>query len=101
MKVLIISLALAAFLAAASSAGEYDASYCHDPVELLKWEQMLNNDPDSEHLAAIHALWIGLCVKVEAKQLTTNQANKLFDLFRDALVEQIEQQQSESSGKKS
>mgnify|MGYP005856998847 CR=1 FL=1 len=101
MKSLIISLVLAACLAATVTADEYDASYCHDPVELQKWEQMLSNDPDSEPLAAIHALWIGLCVKVEAKQLTTNQANRLFDRFRDALVEQVKQQQSESKGKKS
>ena len=81
MKSLIISLALVICLEATAIADEYDTSYCHDPVELQKWEQMLINDPDSEPLAAIHALRIGLCVKVEAKQLTTNQANRLFDRF--------------------
>ena len=102
MKSLIISLALLVVcLAATVAAGEYNTSYCHDPVELQRWNDLRAENPDSEFLTAIHALWIGLCVKVEAMQLTTNQANQLFELFREALIEQIEQQQLESKGKKS
>ena len=50
---------------------------------------MLTNEP----LTAIHAFWIGLCVKVEARRLTTMQANRLFERFRDTLIEEIQQQQ--------
>jgi len=99
MKTLIFCLLLTIVFPLFCIADEYDAEYCHDPVELQKWEQMLSNDPDSEPLAAIHALWIGLCVKVEARQLTTIQANRLFERFRDALIEQIKQQESLSDGK--
>ncbi|MFO7767193.1 MAG: hypothetical protein R6V33_12240 [Pelovirga sp.] len=80
-------------------ANEYNTEYCHDAAELQKWEQMLTNNPDSQSLAAIHALWIGLCVKVEARQLTTIQANQLFERFRKALIEQIKQQEPSAEGK--
>lgn len=74
-------------------ADTYNTDYCYDPAQLRQWENMLKDNPDSESLAAIHALWIGLCVKVEAQQLTTSQANRIFDHFRDALIDQIRQQE--------
>ena len=100
MKATIPALLLVLFSVSSTGAGEYNTDYCHDQVELQKWEQMLTNDPDSEPLAAIHALWIGLCVKVEARQLTTMQANRLFERFRDALIEQIQQQDPSPDGKR-
>jgi hypothetical protein len=94
MKALIFCLLLTIFIPSFCIAYEYNMDYCHDPAELRKWDQMLTKNPDSEPLAAIHALWIGLCAKVEARQLTTMQANQLFERFRDALIEQIKQQES-------
>ena len=102
MKAIIPVFLLVLFSISSAAASEYNTDYCHDPVELQKWEQMLTSDPDSDPLAAIHALWIGLCVKVEARQLTTLKANKLFEQFRDALVEQVRQQrQPDPLGEKS
>jgi len=92
MKIISTILLLVVCLAGTTIAAEYDTSYCHDPAELQKWEQMLTNNPDSEPLAAIHALWIGLCVKVEARQLTTIQANRIFERFRNGLLDLIQQQ---------
>ncbi len=92
MKAILPALLLVIFSISSTVAGDYNTDYCHDPVELQKWEQMLSNDPGSEPLAAIHALWIGLCVKVEKRHLTTTQANRIFERFREALIEQIQSQ---------
>ncbi|HMB16391.1 MAG TPA: hypothetical protein VKN62_08745 [Pelovirga sp.] len=99
MKTLIFYLLLTIFFPSFCLADDYNTDYCHDPVELHKWEQMLSNDPESEALAVIHALWIGLCVKVETRQLTTMQANRLFERFRDTLIEQIRPQKPSPDGK--
>lgn len=99
MKTLMFCLLLMLVFASLSIANEYNTDYCHDPVELQKWEQLLSSNPDSGPLAAIHALWIGLCVKVEARQLTTMQANQLFERFRDALIEQVKQQEPSADEK--
>lgn len=99
MKVIIPALLLVLFSISSVMANEYNTEYCHDPVELQKWEQLLSSNPDSGPLAAIHALWIGLCVKVEARQLTTMQANQLFERFRDALIEQVKQQEPSADEK--
>lgn len=101
MKLPIISLVFFLCFAAHAAADEYNTKYCQDPVELQKWDKILSNNPGSEPIAAVHALWIGLCVKVKAKQITTNQANRIFEQFRDAMVEQFQQQKPDLNGKKS
>jgi len=100
MKILIFCLFLTIFFPSFCIANEYNTDYCHDPAELLKWEQLLTDNPASEPVAAIHALWIGLCVKVDARQLTTTQANHIFERFRNGLIEQIQQQKNAPDGKK-
>ncbi len=100
MKIIFPALLLVLFSISSAVASKYNTDYCRDPAELQKWEMMLTNDPDSEPLAAIHALWIGLCAKVEARQLTTMQANRLFERFRDALIEQIRHQDPSPDGKR-
>ena len=100
MKIISTSLLFVVYLAGTTIAAEYDSNYCQDPVERQKWEQMLTDNPDSEPLAAIHALWIGLCLKVEARQLTTIQANRIFERFRDGLIEQIQQREGAPEGKR-
>ena len=84
MMILIVCL-LCPILAGA--ADKYDSKYCKDPVELQKWANMLEKDPDSDVLAAIHALWIGLCPKVEAHNITTQRANKIFEDFKWGIIE--------------
>ena len=50
-----------------SATDEYDNGYCcKDPAELQKQASLLAENPDSNIVAALHSIWIGLCVKVEA-----------------------------------
>ena len=53
-SIILIVCLLCPILAGASD--EYDNGYCKDPVELQKWSEMLEKNPDSDALAAIHAL---------------------------------------------
>lgn len=89
MKIIILLFCL--FLPTfALAADEYDNGYCKDPIELQKWADMLEKDPGSDALAAIHALWIGLCAKVEAHNITTVRANKIFEDFKWGVIESIQ-----------
>ena len=47
----------------------YDNGYCKDPVELQKWSNLLAENPDSDTVVTLHALWIGLCTKVVAHHM--------------------------------
>lgn len=53
-------------------------------VELQKWADMLEKDPNSD------ALWIGLCAKVEAHNITTQRANEIFEDFKWGIIESIQ-----------
>jgi hypothetical protein len=83
-----VALLFALSFPAATLAGqdEYDNQYCHDPAEIAKWEKMLAEAPGDTGLHALHALWVGLCLKVEYRQLTTSQANMIFDHAREAII---------------
>jgi hypothetical protein len=54
---------------------------------------MLAENPDSDIVAALHSIWIGLCVKVEAHSLTTERANKIFEDSRWGIIESIKAQE--------
>ena len=93
--ILIIILLLPTF---ALAADPYDNKYCHDPAELQRWANILAENPDSDAVAALHAMWIGLCVKVEAHNITTNRAQTIFEKFKSGIIESIKSQE-EKSGK--
>ena len=95
MKIIILLLCLLLPNPAFAS-NVYDNDYCKDPVELQKWANLIVKNPDSDAIVALHAMWIGLCVKVEAHNLTTVRANKIFDDLRAALIEEIEVQEDQS-----
>jgi hypothetical protein len=99
MKIAILLFCLfLPFVAIASD--DYDNGYCKDPVELQKWADMLEKNPDDDVVAALHALWIGLCVKVEAHTLTTERANMIFEDFRwGIIIESIEAEEDENQKK--
>ena len=74
----------------AGAADKYDSSYCKDPVELKKWANMQEQNPDSDAIAAFHALWIGLCAKVEAHNITTERAQTIFEDFKWGIIDSIQ-----------
>ena len=86
MKALILLIILLLPIFAIAS-DEYDSKYCKDPVELQKWANMLAENPGSDVVDALHGLWIGLCLKVEAHTLTTQRANKIFEDFKWGIIE--------------
>lgn len=65
---------------------EYDNRYCRDKVELEKWQGIIENHASNDDVHGLHALWIGLCMKVELRQITVNRANEIFERARTDVV---------------
>ena len=95
MKILLLVLLLMVPILA-NAADDYDNGYCKDPVELQKWANMLEESPNDDVVAALHALWVGLCVKVEVRNITTQRANKIFEDFRWGIIEAIQAEEETS-----
>ena len=68
---------------------EYNNAYCHDPDEIARWQRIIKNNAGNDEVQALHALWLGLCVKVEYRQITVNRANEIFEKARTELVKKF------------
>ncbi len=66
---------------------EYNNEYCRDPEEIARWQRILEDNRGNDNVQALHALWLGLCVKVEPRQLTVDRANEIFEKARTAVME--------------
>ena len=81
----IISLVLILFLASQFAVAK--ENYCTDPESWKEWEALVRKYPNDLDLHYLHALRIGLCVKVERGELTVEQATHIFERARDAIIE--------------
>jgi hypothetical protein len=62
----------------------YDTSYCHDKHDLAIWNKFATS-PNLK-VQALHALFLGLCIKVEHHDLTTDQAQLIFETSKKRLL---------------
>jgi len=78
-------------------AQEGDSNNCHDPAAWTDWQERVNTHPDDQEVQVLHALWMGLCFKVEAGDIALDDAITIFENARHTL---IQKRQEENQGKK-
>lgn len=61
--------------------------YCSDPESWGEWEELIEKYPNDSDVQALHALRIGLCLKVERGDLTVEQGTDIFEKARKAILE--------------
>lgn len=76
-------------------AEEKDQNNCHDPSAWSDWEERSANNQGDVELQTLHALWMGLCAKIERGDLAFDQATSIFERARDALIQQRQTQRKE------
>jgi hypothetical protein len=76
-------------------ADEKEKNNCHDLSAWQDWEERTAKNPDDVELQTLHALWMGLCVKVEQGAIEFDQATVIFERARDALIQQRREQRHE------
>ncbi len=95
LTIIILGFALSAFsnlvVASEKPNPEYNNDYCYDVGELEKWQKIIEKSPNDDNVQTLHALWIGLCQKVEQRQLTVDRANRIFERARQAVIKSIPQ----------
>jgi len=53
--------------------------FCNDPKTWEHFSSIIEAKPDDIPLQILHALKIGLCVKIQDNSITTNEAIQLFN----------------------
>ena len=76
----------------AADTEDKEVNHCHDPQAWVRWNQTVAKNPDDMELQFLHALWLGLCLKVERQELSVEQATGLFE---QALSQLVERRQAE------
>ena len=61
--------------------------YCSDPESWKEWEELVEKYPNDSDVQTLHALRIGLCLKVERGDLTVEQGTDIFEKARKAILE--------------
>ena len=61
--------------------------YCSDPESWGEWEELVEKYPNDSDIQTLHALRIGLCLKVERGDLTVEQGTDIFEKARRAILE--------------
>jgi len=62
-------------------------NYCHDKESWKEWDALVEKNPNDSEVQALHALRIGLCVKVDRGEITLEKATEIFESAREAIVE--------------
>jgi hypothetical protein len=96
MKKIIVILILLLFLSFPVCAN--DQSFCDDTNIWDRFNAMVEKNPNDIPLQILHALKIGLCVKIEANSITTTEAMNLFNDMVDTVANKRGEQ--EEVGKK-
>ncbi len=64
-----------------------EKSYCDDPDANKKWEELIKEYPDDMGLHALHALRLGLCLKVLRGDISIDEAKEIFESVRMSFID--------------
>jgi hypothetical protein len=68
-------------------------NYCHDQESWKEWDALVERNPNDIEVQALHALRIGLCVKVDKGGITLEQATAIFESAREAIIQKRKEDQ--------
>lgn len=74
-------------------------NYCKDPDSWGQWDALIAKYPNDEDIQTLHALRVGLCIKIDQETITLKDAINLFDRAHKMVIQNKLAEQNE--GKKS
>ena len=74
-------------------------NYCKDPDSWAEWNALVAKYPNDKDIQTLHALRVGLCIKIEQGTITIKDAIDLFDRARNMVIR--EKLAEQNKGKKS
>ena len=81
-----IILLLAITIPCPSLTAEESENYCNDKESWKEWDELVQKYPNDSDIQTLHALRIGLCIKIERGSITFQQANDLFNRAHEMVI---------------
>jgi len=68
----------------ATAAGE--EGYCHDEAAARQWEELVEKHPQDLELQRLHALRVGICIKIDKGSSSLERGVMIFEQDQQALL---------------
>ena len=88
MAQLLSILLLVGMLSASPDKEKPPVNHCEQEASWKEWQALVAKHPEDQGLQALHALRLGLCVKIQRHELSVQQGTDLFEKARQPLVTQ-------------
>ena len=62
-------------------------NYCKNPSSWTEWDALVEKYPDDMDVQTLHALRLGLCIKIEQGSITLKKAIDLFDRAHEMVIQ--------------
>jgi hypothetical protein len=84
-------LLLLGFTTVAASDDSEPPNYCQNPESWAEWQELLAKHPHDRGIHTLHALRLGLCLKIDRGEITLDEGTAIFEEAREALIVQREE----------
>ena len=68
-------------------------NYCEDPESWKEWDALVQKHPNDMDIQTLHALRIGLCIKIQRGSISLDDATKLFEDAHQLVIQKKQHQQ--------
>jgi hypothetical protein len=85
-RIAAIILLLAIIIPCPYLPAEETENYCKDKESWKEWDALVQKYPNDSDIQTLHALRIGLCIKIERGSITFQQANDLFNRAHEMVI---------------
>jgi hypothetical protein len=92
-RIAAIILLLAITIPCPSLIAEEAENYCKDKESWKEWDMLVQKYPNDSDIQTLHALRIGLCIKIERGSITFQQANDIFNRAHEMVIKKKKSEQ--------
>ena len=78
---------------------EEPTNYCKDKKSWKKWDELVQKYPNDDDIQTLHALRVGLSLKIERGSITFEQATDIFNRAHDMVIEKKKSDQKKGDPK--
>ena len=82
-----LSIIIALILIASVAHAAEPKNYCHDKEAWDQWNDIVSKNVMNDDVQILHAMRIGLCLKVDQGSIELERAIDLFEQFRKVVLE--------------
>ena len=82
-----ITLLFALVFSSSLAYTEEQTNYCLDKESWKEWDDLIKKYPNDDNVQSLHALRLGLCLKIEQGSITFGMATAIFNRAHDLVIQ--------------